>query len=149
MLLREVWRNEDTACENTEELLAEIQRVNERNNKIKGEIVVGLLDVKALYPSLDIQHTADVVGESLLNSEVKVEGINTKELGLYLALTHTDDELENIGIQRNCPTRKKKKGKPKLTGNAQSNEEEKRHEQWNEAEERPDENTTKRCSRQL
>ena len=144
MLLREVWRNEKTACENTEELLAEIQQVNQKSNEIEGEIVVGSLDVKALYPSLDIGHTADVVGESVLNSEVRVEGVNTKELGLYLAITHTEEELENIGIRENCPTRKKKKGKPKLTGNAQANEEEKRHEQWNEAEEIPDEHTKKK-----
>ena len=39
---------------------------------------------------------------------------------------------------------KKRKGKPKLTGNAQANEEEKRHEQWDEAEERPDEHTKKK-----
>ena len=33
------------------------------------EVIIGLLDVKALYPSLDIDATADMVIETFQNSE--------------------------------------------------------------------------------
>ena len=48
------------------------------------EIVVGSADVKALYPSLDIDFTVDKVCEVFDDSDVKIEGIDTDELGLYL-----------------------------------------------------------------
>ena len=50
------------------------------------EVIIGSLDVKALYPSLDIDATADVVIESFQNSEFEVEGVDSQELGLYLAV---------------------------------------------------------------
>jgi hypothetical protein len=53
---------------------------------ITEEIIVGPADVKALYPSLDIEFTVEKVCELFYNSEVKVEGINVGELGLYFAL---------------------------------------------------------------
>ena len=143
-LLREIWRGEETTCENTEELLANIEELNNSRSERKGEIVVGSLDVKALYPSLDVDHAAEIVEKMLLESDLEFDGINSKELGLYLSLTYDERDLETMNIKEYCPSRKKKNGKPKITGKAQSNDEEKRHENWKEAEDIPDKKTQKR-----
>ena len=143
-LLREVWRGEETTCENTEELLANIEEINNNRSERRGEIVVGSLDVKALYPSLDVDHAAEIVEKVLVESDLEFDGINNKELGLYLSLNYNEEELDTMNIKEYCPTRKKKKGKPKITGKAQSNDEEKRHENWNEAAEIPNKKTQKK-----
>ena len=51
------------------------------------------MDVEALYPSLDIDFTVEKVCEVLYESAVKFEGVDYKELGLYLSLVKNDDEL--------------------------------------------------------
>ena len=57
------------------------------NNKgIKNEILVGSADVKALYPSLEINHTAKIVAEVFYKSDYSVKEIDKRELSLYLAL---------------------------------------------------------------
>ena len=45
------------------------------------EVIVGSADVKALYPSLDVDFTVDKVCEVFYGSEVRVEGVNVEELG--------------------------------------------------------------------
>ena len=53
IILTEVWkRNNDTVCMSTEDMKAEIDRVNATLSNKK--IIIGSADVKALYPSLDI-----------------------------------------------------------------------------------------------
>ena len=49
--LRPIWKESETCCENAEEILAETKEINEK--EIEGDLYVGSLDVKALYPSLD------------------------------------------------------------------------------------------------
>ncbi len=62
LVLSEVWQRDRTGsgvCKNTEELLAEIERVKPEG---QGDgVVTGSTDVKALYPSLDIVFTLQVV----------------------------------------------------------------------------------------
>ena len=61
------------------------------------------MDVEALYPSLDIDFTVEKVCELLYESSVKFEGINVKELGLYLSLAMDDDELRERGYMQDAP----------------------------------------------
>ena len=72
--------------------------------------MIGSLDVKALYPSLDIDATAEIVIEMFVESEFQVEGIDYSELGLYLAINSMRPELNEINIAEFCPTRKYKTG---------------------------------------
>ena len=54
VILSEVWmQDKDTICLSTEEMVAEFDRVN--HTKPTGEVIIGSADVKALYPSLDIE----------------------------------------------------------------------------------------------
>ena len=52
MILTEVWKEEESVCLNTEEMLADFEQVNDSH--ITEDIIIGSADVKALYPSLDI-----------------------------------------------------------------------------------------------
>ena len=49
--------------------------------------MIGSTDLKALYPSLDIPFTIEVVGEVFYNSNVNIAGVDNDELGLYISLT--------------------------------------------------------------
>ena len=85
------------------------------------KLIVGSLDVKALYPSIDVDFAADIVAKEMYESTVEVneESIDVEELGLYLILTTEEKELQNDGMRDHCPTRKSKKGrKPNITGQA-------------------------------
>ena len=109
MILNEVWKEVESVCLNTEELLAEVKMVNDQ--RTTENIVVGPADVKALYPRLDIPFTVNKVCEVFHTSGVKVAGVDHGELGLYLALHRTSTELEQMSLSPFCPTRKKKRGR--------------------------------------
>ena len=85
------------------------------------ETIVGSLDVKALYPSIDIEAATRVLVESFVKSEFEIKGINTAELGLYIAVNKNQKQIEQMGLAAFCPTRRHKRGTaPKTTGCAMS-----------------------------
>lgn len=50
-------------------------------------------------------------------SKVDVVGVNAEEVGLYLAINRTEEELEREGISQFCQTRKTNIGRhPVITG---------------------------------
>ena len=130
LLLTDVYIGEETVCSSTEELLAEVERLN-REGGLDDQDIIGSMDVEALYPSIDIDFTIDKVCELLLNSNVEFEGINYKELGLYLSLVKTDEDLQRMGLHTVCPKRKHRRGpRHKITGCGTEENEEKRHAPW-------------------
>ena len=150
MVLKEVKRLDNDSCESTEDILAEIQDLNEKDSttiRQNEKLVVGSLDVKALYPSIDVNFAAEVVAEELYRSDVKVseESLDTEELGLYLVLNEDERELDRIGIREYCPTRISSRGrKPNVTGQANSSQE-RRSKIWRPPENpNPDERALKR-----
>ena len=143
MLIRPIWQDEESVCTNTEEVLASFQEVNERN--IKTELLVGSADVKALYPSLNTDHTAEIVGQTFYESEYNFNEIDERELSLYLAINLKPEELEKREISQYCHKRRHKKGAPpKITGCAIDNKIENRYSPWLEPEKAQDERTTKK-----
>ena len=122
-----MYKGKETVCSSTEELLAEVGRVN--NERIGERDIVGSMDVEALYSSLDIDFTIEKVYEQLDNSRMNIEGINYKELGLYLSLVRTDDELRRDGLDEVCPKRRHQRG-PRITGNGTQKNDENRHAPW-------------------
>jgi hypothetical protein len=124
-------------------MLADFKRFNV--DHITEDIIVGSADVKALYPSLDVTFTVEKVCEIFYSSSVKVIGIDTEELGLYLALNKTEAELADLDILCFCPTRKTNRGRPPtITGCAIDNNKDKRFGPWLPPKEEPDEQTTRR-----
>ena len=130
MLLTDVYVGEKTVCASTEELLAEVEIIN-NEGELDNTYIVGSMDVEALYPSLDIEFTVDKVCELLYESRVNIEGIDIKELGLYLSLMKTDGELREIGVQSGCPKRRANRGpRPNITGCGTNENREQRHSPW-------------------
>ena len=127
--------------------MSEVRKLNDNNEKrgLKENIIVGSLDVKALYPSLDIDFTSDIVAQTFLESDFQIEEVNTKELGMYLALNKTKEEINEINLNNFCPHRKHRKGCLTITGCATNRNETKRYEPWIFPDVPPDENTTKRA----
>jgi len=67
-------------------------------------------------------------------SEVRVEGANVEELGLYLSVSLHEDNLTEVGIDRDCPTRKSNRGRPpSITGSVLEEKKEKRFMSWKPA----------------
>ena len=122
-LLTDVYKDEETVCSSTEELLAEVEKLNLVG--INESDIVGSMDVEALYPSLDIDFTIEKVCELITNSTIEFEGLNYKELSLYLSFMRTEEELQQMELDDVCPKRRHKRGpKPKITGcGIQENEE--------------------------
>ena len=68
------------------------------------------MDVKALYPSLNAVHSAELVREAIIQSDVGFD-IDKLELSLYLALTRGRDELVRLGLGEVTHTRKSRTGR--------------------------------------
>ena len=130
-LLKPVWMNPGnvTCCLSTEEMIAAIERVNDTTEG--RPIIVGSADVKALYPSLDIDFTVDKVCELFRDSKVEVEGADYDEVGLYLALNTDRQQRIALGIDNVCPTREHSQGNgPKITASGRATDREKRFKSW-------------------
>ena len=119
--------NNRTEVESTEELCHEIGVANSRIAEAglrrgpfkDGSLEVGSLDVKNVYPSIDIDVAADEVKQEILESEVEVSGVNYEEAALFLACTMTQDEVDSEGLTHVVHRRSKTKGtRPGLTCNA-------------------------------
>ena len=72
-------------------------------------ITIGSMDVKALYPSLDIDHSCEIIRQLINQSKVKFE-VNPTELALHIAATHTQLEIKNLGLEHVVHTRTYKNG---------------------------------------
>ena len=111
-IVSEVWKRDTrTVCMSTEEMKAEIDSANRRIETIKG-VVVGSTDVKALYPSLDIPFTVDKVCEVIQESDIQFEGMWYEEIGMYLSVNYSRNELVQMGLDQVCPTRTTNRGRP-------------------------------------
>ena len=77
-------------------MLSRVKRINETVDL--SNCVIGSMDVKALYPSIDIDFAVEKCVKMIVRSKMKFENVNTEELGLYLSLTVGKTELgkENL-----------------------------------------------------
>ena len=143
-LIRPIWTTHPNVCCSTEDMMAAIKKVNNRLDN--DELIVGSADVSALYPSLDIDHTARITAEKFLNSNIEILGIDNEELGLYLALNLPAAQLNNLKINHLCPTRKTHRGRPPtITGCATATTiREQRYKPWNPRSQTPNEKETKK-----
>ena len=139
-ILSEVWKRDEggSVCMNTEEMSAEIARINKDHECTN--MVVGSTDVKALYPNLDIDFTIEKVCEVFSDSRIEISGVDFNELGLYLSLNMTIEELTSKQIHVFCPTRKTKRGRPPtITASGTANDKTNRFASWNTSVQTPNE----------
>ena len=103
------------------------------------------MDVKALYPSIDIDFATEKCVEMIIKSNTKFNNIDKNELGLYLALTVDKDELTRVDLARYSATRKKTGKRPTITGCGMKEREDDRWGPWNKPRETPEEEELKRA----
>ena len=76
------------------------------------------MDVKALYPSLDVQKTAECVEEIIVDSEIKFRNVDMNELSRYVAVVCDENMIEERGLTDVVMRRRKTGGRrPLVTGN--------------------------------
>ena len=77
----------ESTCKRVEELISQFLNFNKNvdNNEVeKSDRFIASLDVKALYPSLKSKQCEEAVRETIKSSKINIEGINEKELGVFL-----------------------------------------------------------------
>ena len=130
MILKRIEEREDSICMSTEEMMAEeIKRVNDEG--CDEDVIIGSADVKALYPSLDIDFTIEKICEIFYGCDTTFECIDYDELGLYLALNVDQSRISSLGLESVCPKRRSERGRPPtMTGSGTQDIKEKRFAPW-------------------
>ena len=72
-------------------------------------ITIGSMDVKALYPSLDVDHSCLIIKDLIAKSNVKFD-TNITALSLHIAATHTELQIQNLGLSDIVHQRRFKNG---------------------------------------
>ena len=134
-MLRPLINAAPTVCDSTEDMLYRIRECNQQQDLQNS--VVGSMDVTALYPSIDIVFAVSICVELLHESSVEFSSVDFNEVGLFLALTTSNELLEEVGLGRYCPRRGTKRGRhPTLRAETIRNTD-KRWAQWIRSEETP------------
>ena len=99
-----------TETDSTEDMVASIDEFNDMNND--GNMIIISMDVKALYPSLDVKEVAKTVAQIYRDSSFEIQGVNWEEACKYLAILLTPEEIESHGLKEVIHQRKHKRGRP-------------------------------------
>ena len=75
------------------------------------DTMVGSLDMKALYPSLDQNESAEAVARFVRKSKVDVKGVNWRAALVFLASNMTVAEAKRVGLLHLLPKRLKSRGR--------------------------------------
>ena len=141
MVLSQLIPGNETQCNSTEELIEVFKRVNVGD--VKGDWILGSLDVKSLYPSLNIEKCAKVIRDRLNESKFQFIGQDWKEITLYLRYHMSEEELKEEGILHFCPKRKHNGKPPEFTSSGSDQRIIKRHGPWRFLTKAPDSKETK------
>ena len=119
-----------THCDSTVDLLEEIENVN-KSGRVKDHMIIGSLDVDALYPSLDVEKCSEVFRQKLFSSELRFEGMEWKDIALYLKYHMSEIDLRTEGVWKHCPRRRRKGGnEPSFTASGVDKDKKKRFGPW-------------------
>ena len=129
ILLREVTHESNTVCTSSEDLIAKINELN-ASGSLNKNCVIGSMDVKSLYPNLDITSVIEVVGQEFYVSDLVIEGVDYEEVGLYIALGRSREYIRKKKLTAVCPTRRSNRNKPLITGSGSILVKEDRFKPW-------------------
>ena len=102
-------RESQKECQSTEEMVTHIQEANKKiEESNKDSIMVGSMDVEALYPSIHQREGARIVAEEIVKSDIKYEGVDVRKAAVYLATTLDKERQTSEGIAHLLPVRKAK-----------------------------------------
>ena len=136
-------KNVGRESKSTEEMVAAISKYNlkmEQHREEEGsrKLIIGSIDVKALYPSLQVEETVRIVVEMVKKSGIIVAGADWVEVGKYLALNLSWEEVETSGLVSVVPKRNAGlSGKPTMAYLDGGPKNKKNPEKWNNFYEMP------------
>ena len=89
----------------------------EKGDYLDKELVFCGSVVCALFPSCTAKMAGDAVRKAVLETDIEFEGVDYKELGIYVAMNCSTWEISQAGLSRWVPVRAKQRGaKPGVTG---------------------------------
>ena len=100
-----------TECRSSEEMRAAFEEYNDGSPSIRKECAVISMDVKALYPSMEWEEIITSVKELIEQSEDEVKNVDYTEVGKYLAVTMSREEVTREGLSNVIPKRKVETGR--------------------------------------
>ena len=104
-------------CLSSEEMLYHIGEATKVILVDGKNVVVASEDVDGLFPNLEIMSSAILCGNAVRATKVKFEGIDYIWASKYIAMTCSQQEIEDCGFQDIVPRRKSKKGtRPTIVG---------------------------------
>ena len=99
-----------TESRSTEDMIAALDQQNRDSSgddqEARDKLVIGSMDVKALYPSININQAAEAVQRLVTKHKDKIDGAVYREAARYLALTLDEDEQRDMACWK-CYHRRK------------------------------------------
>lgn len=100
-----------TELKSTEELKAAFTEANlmiaemeEDRGAEYTKVILGSMDVEALFPSANIEAGVTILRKQVLESHLKVN-INSEEAALFIVSTNSEEEVRKLGVSDICHTR--------------------------------------------
>ena len=93
-------------CISTEEMCGALEIFNTMASTTRSPVIFSM-DVVAMYPNLQHEGVARTCREEFLRSDMIIEEVDTKALGIYIAILYQDkkEELEALGLDKVVPRR--------------------------------------------
>ena len=102
--------NIPTESKSTEDFIATMKEFNrvrsETPVELRGTTILGSMDVKSLYPSLDKDHDSKIAGEIVTRHAHLLKSFNWKEGSRFLALALNEDQVKDLDLTEVVQTRK-------------------------------------------
>ena len=94
---------ESKSVSSTEEMQAKMMHLNTRLVGERRKVGIGSMDVVGLYPALEKSKVKEILRTMLLRTDVKVAEVDWKEVAVYIACTHGQEEIDLEGLQEVVP----------------------------------------------
>ena len=73
--------------------------------------------METMFPSLEAEAVAKLISEEFMKTDIKVEEVDYKELGIYIAHNWSPGKIKLEGINKACPSRRFNRGpRPTIHG---------------------------------
>ena len=69
----------------------------ENNRTQSGEKFIASMDIESLYPSLKTEDSVQIVREVITTSELEVEGIDIREICIFLRINLSNGQINSSG----------------------------------------------------
>ena len=95
-----------TECRSSEEMRAAFENFNSVDRDLRLKCKIISMDVKALYPSMSWSEIVKAIKEMIIESEMKTENVDWLEVGKYLSVMMTPEEIQEEGLINVIPKRR-------------------------------------------